>query len=175
MNRKRAVQISTLLFLAALLLASCNKEGKPKPSKMMGSLASYQSLQTVERKLEWKPGDWQVLEDRRPLNSDQRPPFRMFTLVRKNWLQWRNAGDLQLTFYNDRLMIVRFYPQNLESFKGALSAEDSVAFSPQGDAHIDPSTRVWIGKDEEGKTYVGWIDKVLQGEMDDWLKKYPPS
>jgi hypothetical protein len=173
MNTRTKLAIA--LAVTSLLLASCNKEGKPKPSKMMGSLNSYQSLQDVERKLEWKPGEWQVVEDRRPLNSDKRPPFRMFTLVRKNWLQWRNAGDLQLTFYNDRLMIVRFYPQNLNSFTSALSAEDSVAFSPQGDSRIEPSTRVWIGKDEEGKTYVGWIDKVLQGEMDDWLKKYPPS
>lgn len=173
MNTRTKLAIA--LTALSLLLASCNKEGDPKPSKMMGSLFSYQSLQTVERKLEWKPGDWQVVDDRRPLNSDQRPPFRMFTIVRKNWLQWRNAGDLQLTFYNDRLMIVRFYPQNLDSFRGALAAEDSVSFSQQGDTRIDPSTRVWIGKDEEGKTYVGWIDKVLQVEMDDWLKKYPPS
>lgn len=150
----------------------CRNEGKPKPSKMMDSLYSYQSLQAVQRSLDLNVGDWDVLEDRRPLSSDKRPPFRMFTISRKNWVQWRNAGDLQLTFFNDRLMIVRFYPMNIDMFKGALSAEEGIGFTAQGDAWIDPSTRVWVGKDESGKIYVGWIDKVLQHEMDEWIKKY---
>jgi hypothetical protein len=173
MNRK-ANRTFEVLALAAMLLAGmgCRNEGKPKPSKMMGPLYSYQSLQTVEKKIDLKAGDWDVLEDRRPLSTDKRPPFRMFTISHKNWVQWRNAGDLQLTFYNDRLMIVRFYPMDLEMFKGALSAHDEIGFSQQGDTWIDPSTRVWIGKDDDGKVYVGWIDKALQAEMDQWIKKY---
>lgn len=170
-DRKRHIGFGVVLMML-VCAGGCRKEGDPQPSKMMGPLYSYQSLQKVQRVLDLKAGDWDVLEDRRPLSTDTRPPFRMFTLSRKNWLQWRNAGELQLTFYNDRLMIVRFYPMNMDGFKGALAVEDGISFGPQGDSRIEPSTRVWIGKDDDGRIYVGWIDKALQGEMDDWIKKY---
>lgn len=173
MKRNRTARLLIVAVTFALVSAAgCRKEGDRKPSKMMGSLYSYQSLQKVQRVLELEAGDWDVVEDRRPLASDKRPAFRMFTISRKNWVQWRNAGELQLTFYNDRLMIVRFYPTTLESYKGALAAEDGISFGPHGDSRIEPSTRVWIGKDDDGRIYVGWIDKALQYEMDDWLKKY---
>ncbi len=171
-SKIRRVGYAAVVVLMLLMIAACNKEGKPKPSKMMGTLYSYQSLQAVQRELDMQPADWTVVEDRRPLASDKRPAFRMLTISRKNFVQWKNAGDLQMTFYNDRLMIVRFYPMNLEMFKGAVAAEDGLGFSQQGDAWIEPSTRVWVGKDDDGRVYVGWIDKVLQHEMDDWIKKY---
>jgi hypothetical protein len=41
-----------------------------------------------------------------------------------------------------------------------------------GESRIQPSTRVWIGKDEGGRSYIGWIDKTLQAEQDAWVKQY---
>ncbi len=41
-----------------------------------------------------------------------------------------------------------------------------------GEAHIAPSTRIWVGKDETGRSYLGWIDKTLQAEQDAWVKQY---
>ena len=45
-------------------------------------------------------------------------------------------------------------------------------FAGDGEAHIEPSTRVWVGKDENGRSYIGWIDKTLQAEQDAWVKQY---
>jgi hypothetical protein len=166
---------NALTFIAATLLllatASCRKDDF-RPSKMAGPLYSGQSLETVERKLDLKPGDWEVLEDRKPLSSDKRPMFRIFSFSKKDFPLLDTPGqNLILTFYNDRLMTVQFYPYSLDAFKAAL-ASDGVTLSADGDAHIQPSTRVWVGKDPEKKTYVGFMDKALQAEHDAWMAKY---
>ena len=166
-------QVLTLTAIAALLLASpaCRKKDF-EPSKMVGPLYSYQSLETVERKLDLKPGEWEVLEDRKPLSTDTRPMFRMFTFSKKDFPLLDTPGqNLIMTFYNDRLMTVQFYPYNMSAFKSAL-ASDGVNFSSEGDAHIAPSTRVWLGKDDNGKLYVGFMDKALEAEHDAWIARY---
>ncbi|HWR34857.1 MAG TPA: hypothetical protein VN622_03165 [Clostridia bacterium] len=171
MNRRAYV----VAIVLVLLLGACRREGEHKPSKLIAPLYSGQSLQTAQRVLELEAGNWDVLEDRRPLPSDKRPPFRIFTISKKNWPHNASKGELVMTFFNDRLMTTQFYTDNLEQFKAALQGQDSLIFSEAGDTKIEPSTRVWIGKDASGRRYVGWIDKVLQREHDDWVSKYAQS
>jgi hypothetical protein len=160
--------IATTLFLGA---SACKKKDF-EPSKMAGPLYSYQSLETVERKLDLKPGDWDVLENRKPLSTDTRPMFRILTFSKKDFPLLDTPGkNLVMTFYNDRLMTVQFYPYNMSAFKSALAA-DGVNLSSEGDAHISPSTHVWVGKDDHGQLYVGFMDKVLEAEHDGWMAKY---
>lgn len=167
---RKALTLATALALLSLL--ACKKD-EFKPSKLVGPLYSGQSLETVERKLDLKPGDWDVLEDRKPLSSDKRPMFRIFTFSKKQFPLLDTPGqDLVMTFYNDRLMTVQFYPYNLDAFKAALQSQDSVALSPDGDSHVAPSTRIWVGKDPSKKMYVGFMDKALMAEHDDWMRKY---
>jgi len=168
-----ARRVVTLVIASALLLAaSACKKKDFEPSKMVGPLYSYQSLETVERKLDLKPGDWDVLENRKPLSTDTRPMFRIFTFSKKDFPLLDTPGkNLVMTFYNDRLMTVQFYPYNMSSFKSALAA-DGVNLSAEGDGHIPPSTHVWLGKDDHGQLYVGFMDKVLEAEHDAWMAKY---
>lgn len=163
-----------LTIVTALMLAgACRKKDDFKPSKLVGPLYSGQSLETVERKLDLKAGDWETLEDRRPLSSDKRPPFRILTISKHEFPMLGVAGkQLVMTFYNDRLMTVQFYPYDLDAFRSALSSQDNVSLSQQNDARVAPSTRVWLGKDNDGREYFGFIDKTLQAEYDDWVKKY---
>src|SRR5512146_2857999 len=148
-------KLLTLTIAAALLLsASACRKKDFEPSKMLGPLYSYQSLETVERKLDLKPGDWEVLEDRKPLSSDTRPMFRIFTFSKKDFPLLDTPGRrLIMSFYNDRLMTVQFYPYNMSAFKSALAA-DGTTLSSEGDAYIAPSTHVWLGKDDQGQLYV---------------------
>lgn len=168
-----AGRAATLLIIAALFLgASACKKKDFQPSKMAGELYSYQSLETVERKLDLKPDDWDVLENRKPLSTDKRPMFRIFTFSKKDFPLLGTSGrKIIMTFYNDRLMTVQFYPYNMSAFKSALSA-DGTTLSPAGDAYIPPSTHVWLGKDDQGQYYVGFMDKVLEAEHDAWMAKY---
>jgi hypothetical protein len=112
-----------------------------------------------------------VIEDRKPLTSDTRPRFQIYTIA-VPYFHRGVQGRLVLHFFNDRLMRTQFYPQDIDAYESALFAQESVNFNDQKESFISPATKVWIGKDEKGAKYVGWVDKNLKAEMDDWIKKY---
>jgi hypothetical protein len=164
-----------LCCAAALLVslaAGCKHNEKEfKPSKLASGLFSGQSLQTVERKLDMMAGNFDVVVDRTPLPSDTRPPYRLLVISKKNQRLIGQSGELVFTFFNDRLMTTQFYPVDMDAARGAMDAEQQVSLRG-GEGHIEPSTRVWVGKDENGRSYIGWIDKSLQAEQDAWVKQY---
>ena len=80
-----------------------------------------------------KAGEWDVLEDRRPLVSDRRPEFRMLTVSRQGFAKFGASGELVMTFYNDRLMTTLFYPTDLDALRSGLAREAGISFSSQGD------------------------------------------
>ncbi len=168
-NRKRL--LFSALMIVLLLAASCQRSGdkKLKPSELASGLYSGQSMEAVERKL--NGGSFEIIEDRTPLPSDTRPPYRLLVISKKNERVNGQAGELVLTFFNDRLMTSQFYPADVAAARAAVEAGERLSLAG-GDAHIQPSTRVWVGKDENGRSYIGWIDKALQGEQDAWLKQY---
>lgn len=168
-NQKRL--LFSALVVVLLLAASCQRSGekKLKPSALAAGLYSGQSMQAVERKLDG--GSFDIVEDRTPLPSDTRPLYRLLVISKKNARIDGQAGELVLTFFNDRLMTSQFYPADATAARAAVEAGQGLSLAG-GDAHIQPSTRVWVGKDESGRSYIGWIDKALQGEQDAWLKQY---
>lgn len=162
-----------LALVCLVLLSGCKKKEEFNPSKLVGPLYSGKSLEAVERDLNLKAGDWDVLEDRRPLTSDKRPPFRIYTLSKKDFPLLGVPGQqLIMTFYNDRLMTVQFYPHSLDAFKAALASRENIAFSGDNDANVAPAAHIWIGKDRDRHTYVGFIDRTLQQEYDNWVRTY---
>ena len=166
-----------LLYCAMVLLlcfaASCKRKDEKefKPSKLAAELFSGQSLQTVERKLDMMAGNFDIVVDRTPLPSDTRPPYRLLVISKKNLRVEGQPGELVLTFFNDRLMTTQLFPSDLAAARAAVEAAQQISLA-SGEAHILPSTRVWVGKDENGRSYIGWIDKTLQAEQDAWVKQY---
>ncbi len=161
MKRKIVV---TLVSLIVLSFCSCTKKTSADASKLMGKLYSGQSLQTVQRKLDLSAGDWQVQQDDRSLNTGGQKPSRLYVISKKPFVQYGDSGELVLTFYNDELVATQFYPSNLDSFREQVQSDDKIDLS-SGENKIPPSTRVYVGKDNTGRSYVGWIDKVRQNEM----------
>jgi hypothetical protein len=167
-----AVRVFALALLALSCAAGCRAKNELKPTKLMPPLYSAYNLQKVQRELNLKPGDWQVLEDRRPLTGDQRPEFRMLTISHRGFTKFSATGELVMTFYNDRLMTTLFYPTDLGALRSTLAREAGISFSAQGDFRIAPSTRVWIGRARDGRSYIGWIDLELERQQDQWIEKY---
>ena len=160
----------------ALLLwlpASCKHGDKKefKPSKLAPGLYSGQSLQAVERKLNMMAGNFDILMDRTPLPSDTRPPYRLLVISKKNQRVEGQNGELVLTFFNDRLMTTQFFAADLAAARASMETGQQIPLA-SGEGHIEPSTRVWVGKDENGRSYIGWIDKTLQADQDAWVKQY---
>jgi hypothetical protein len=169
-NSKRPIFCAIVLVLLA---ASCKRQGEKNfhPSRLAGELYSGQSLQTAERKLDMMAGNFDILVDRTPLPSDTRPPYRLLVISRKGARIAGQPGELVLTFFNDRLMTSQFYADDLAAARAAVEQGQNLSLAG-GEAHIEPSTRVWVGKDEEKRSYIGWIDKTLQAEQDAWAKQY---
>jgi hypothetical protein len=170
-NEKRLLFFAMIALL--LLSAGCQRSGekKLKPSALAAGLFSGQSVQAVERKLDMMAGSFKVLEDRTPLPSDTRPPYRLLVISTQNARVDGQGGELVLTFFDDRLMTAQFYAADLAAARAAVEAKQQLSLAG-GDAHIPPSTRVWVGKDDSGRSYIGWIDKGLQAEQDAWIKQY---
>ena len=169
---RSAVRALALILLALLCVPGCHRKDEFRPSKLLPPLRSGYSLRKVQAELKLKPGDWQVLEDRRPLVSDQRPEFRMLTLLHPSFTKFGTSGELVMTFYNDRLMTTLFYPDDMAALRSGLAREAGITFSAQGDARIEPTTRVWVGKSRDGRSYIGWIDLELERQQNAWIEKY---
>lgn len=161
------------VVLAVCLAASCKRKSEEEfhPSPLATDFYSGQSLQTAQRKLNMMAGNFDVLVDRRPLPSDTRPPYRLLVISKKGAKIDDQPGELVMTFFNDRLMTMQFYAENLGASRAAVEASQKISLAG-GSSHLEPSTRIWVGKDETGRSYIGWIDKYLQAEQDEWIRQY---
>jgi len=173
MTMPKWLPYSAILLLSLCFAASCrHRDDKEfKPSNLAAGLSSGESLEAVERKLPMMAGKFDILQDRRPLPSDTRPPYRLLVISTKAQPVNGQNGELEMTFFNDRLMTVQFFPADMTAAQQAVEAGQKLSLA-SGEGHIEPSTRVWIGKDETHRSYIGWIDKALQAEQDAWIRQY---
>lgn len=169
MERKSAILVVCLL----LMVSGCRKKEAFEPSRLFGKTYSGQSLQTVERQLELRAGDWNVLEDQRSLSGQAEPPSRLYIISKPAFRAYDTDGELTLTFFNDELVGTRFYASSIDKACAAVEAQQSIGLCSGGDARIEPSTHVWIGKDQSNRSYIGWIDKQRQAVLDNWNAAHP--
>jgi hypothetical protein len=158
----------TFVVFSALTAVSCrHKKDEIPPTPLGCGLESLMPQAKVERKLNVKSPEWEVVEDRRPLSTDTRPMFHILTLSRKGATCGGERGEVQVTFYNDRLMYMQFYAENFDA------ARNAAGLNPRtGDTHIAPNTRVWAGRSEDRRQYLGWMDLQLKREYDNWINMY---
>lgn len=108
-----------------------------------------------------------VTDDNRLPKQKRIPPFNILTIKISDVNVGLYGGAASLTFFNDRLMEVRFFPDNVDGF---LQTIDGLSKSENVD--IKPFTRVWFYQDFEDKKYIGWIDYRLQQQVDTWIRNY---
>jgi hypothetical protein len=165
---KRFVTLALGLTTLAMLLACGKKsnEPKPEPTPLFQKTVSYWSLEKAKHELGLT--SWVTVEDRQPLVSDKRPPFRLLVIRVPDYRDHGYTGSLVLWFYNDRLMKTQFYVPNAKDYVNVAGV--SVGNDLSG--AISPHTRVWIGKEGDGRTYIGMEDEILKQQMDDWVVRY---
>jgi hypothetical protein len=160
---------SSVLFLAVIgicvIAGGCKKKPDYQPSKLMGDLTSGLSVRGAQHALDTRPTQWETLDDRRSF-SGVTPEWHEVVIVKKNFSAYGQTGDIVLSFFNEELVSAQFYPVDIVAAKEAVSVKDKVGFTAQGDAHTSIATRVWIGKDQDGRSYIGWIDKTRQAVRD---------
>jgi hypothetical protein len=163
-------------ILAVVLLLSvsgCRKKETFEPSRLFDETYSGQSLQAVERKLHLRAGDWTVIEDQRSLSGGSEPPSRLYIISKAGYQGYGSEGELVLTFFNDELVGTRFFPKDLSTACAGVERQQNIGLCSGGDARIEPFTRVWVGKNDSGQRYLGWIDKQRQAALDNWNAARP--
>src|ERR1035441_6375917 len=97
--------LAAAVTMVAVLLA-CGKKSsdlpKPEPTALFKPAMSYWNFEKTRRELKYD--NWEMIEDRRPLVSDKRPPFRLIVIRVPEFKDHGFTGSLVLWFYNDRLM-----------------------------------------------------------------------
>lgn len=163
-----------IVLLTLFVLASgCrnSSEKKFQPSPLAPGLFSGQSLEAVERELKMMDGSFDIVMDRVPLPSDTRPPYRLLIISRKNQVLAEQKGELEMTFFNDQLMTTRFFAADVPAAQAAFERSQKFTIT-SGQSDLAPMTRIWVGKDENLRGYIGWTDKKLRLKQDAWVRQY---
>lgn len=169
---KRFVTFAVGGPILAMLLACGKKsdEPKPDPTPLFKPAVSYSSFEKTKHDLGLKT--WETVEDRQPLVSDKRPPFRLLVIRVPEYQDHGYTGSLVLWFYNDRLMKTQFYVPKVKEYLNAAGGDQQVSLGSDLSGGISPHTHVWIGKEGDGRTYLGMEDEVLSQQMKDWIERY---
>ncbi|MCK5564670.1 MAG: hypothetical protein KAJ07_05445 [Planctomycetes bacterium] len=104
--------------------------------------------------------------------GDTRPPFDFLSLSIKDYQHKGYAGELVLSFFNDRLMQCIFYPVDVEGFEKVLTKDLKMKVTKEDERKISGNVNLWHYIDYEGRPYFRWVDKRLEKENDAWIMRY---
>lgn len=170
------MKTTTYIFLLTLLLFSgcsgtdynCQSD---KPKILIGNFRSYQTFKEFEKYLFDKADTIIVFENSRLSESDTRPEFSIYTVIIPNYKLENVNGKLRASFYNDRLMSIWFYPDNISKFNEILESKYDISIKGNEDI-MRGCLRINHWTDFEGNEYYGWSDLMLINEQNDWISKY---
>jgi hypothetical protein len=101
-----------------------------------------------------------------------RPPFNMHTITIKHYSHLGFSGELNISFFNNRLISTTFYPADVEKYIEAVVKAEGLKFDNNQEAKLPPHTRVRFAVDHKGRKYVDWSDIRLDKEVELWIKRY---
>lgn len=139
-------------------------------TKLINGIESYQSIEEFRKFLDRSTLIWKVSQDSKP-SPKGRPPFNISTITIKNYLHLGFSGDLEISFFNNRLAATTFYPSDVGKYIVALATE-GIKFDTNHEAKLSPHTRVRSAVNYKGQKYVDWSDIRLDKEVELWIKRY---
>ncbi len=160
-------------FALILIAGGCGSESftdiEKERAPLIAGLESYASRAEVLPKLT-EGVETKVVEDIARNKNASQPPHKVYAVKLLTYEHLRQPGQLLLTFFNDRLMQVAFYPENFDDYVAALRAS-GVALRT-GNELVVGHTTIWIGKDFDNVPFIGWADERLRAQQRRWLSKY---
>lgn len=158
--------ILPVLFL--FLSCSMNDSGLLHPGLLINGIESFSPINKVE--VLKNASSMEVLEDTKLPEGDKRPPFSIYS-VSIPYRHFDVAGNLHLSFLNNRLMNTWFYPSDQKADLNALKNND-IDLIIDNERKISKYVRVWKYKNFNNKLYVAWEDIRLRKELNDWIRSY---
>ena len=170
---KKSITCFSILIL--LLISGCSETKyncqSDKPKQLIGDFSSYQTLIDFETLLNEKADTLIVFENSRLSDSDTRPEFSIYTVIIPNFTMTIGNGKLRASFYNDRLMSVWFYPDDISEFEEILNSKYGISLN-ENETIITDCVKIHKWKDLEGNIDFGWTDLKLSNDQNSWISKY---
>jgi hypothetical protein len=139
-------------------------------TRLINGIECYQSIDEFKSFLSRSSLQWEESKDTQP-SPKSRPPFNMFTITIKNYSHLGFSGELNIGFFNNRLINTTFYPTVVEKYIEALGKE-GIKLDNKEEAKLLPYTRVRVATDYKGRRYIKWSDIRLDKEVELWIKRY---
>jgi hypothetical protein len=155
----------SLVMLVALVIG-CSSSG---PTRLFENFKSYQSPDVVRAMLVKTPGENHWEEQTKsfdPIPPDKRPAYRFLT-ISGPYRSLGISGKLETTFYDGRLMAVRFTTTKGTEYLDLMRARSSVPTRATEEIVLDRHTKVRFDTNADGTVRFSWFDAKLWA---DWLK-----
>lgn len=152
-----AQQVLPVTLFFCLLFTGC---GSSRPSTLINSIRSHQSLEEVKRSLKLGSKQWKVYSDYKAIHA--------LTISVPNYVHRGVSGELHLRFFEDQLMSTSFYSASADykSYKMSLKRELGVPINKEIDVKVNGTAihlAEWIGRDG-----ITWVNIPLNDEFSEW-------
>ena len=164
-----------ILCFFLLCLAGCKDnvsfvKVESERTKLICGIESYQSIDDFKLFLSKSKIQWEESKGQSSIKG--RPPFDMYTIIVKNYSHLDSMGELNIGFFNNRLIGTTFYPNQMEAYLHALEKYEGIKFDHRSQINIPAYTCIVIATDYKGQKYIRWSDTRLDKEVELWIKKY---
>ena len=174
MNRSglwRRAGITVALLLVAVSL-SWLRLSSPRSVELAAGLRSRQTVAEAQRELQTSQAEWSVIEDSSLPPDDPRPPFDITTVSLAPFEHLGVTGELVLEFFNDRLVSVRFYPEQPRRYLEVLAESEAIDLSDRRGPTSRGGATIEKARDHRGRTYVIWSDPRLVRKRQRWVMRH---
>jgi len=139
-------------------------------TKLINGIESYQSVDQFKDFLSHNSYQWD--ESKSQPATGRRPPYNTNTIIIKNYSYLGFYGELDVGFFNNRLIRTTFIPIDYEKCMEAIVKIEGLKFDSNQSAKLPPHTNVRFAVDYKGRKYISWSDDRLDREVKIWIMRY---
>jgi len=162
-----------ILFIYVTVFVACVDEpGKQvrKPTPLLAGIESYQSFQEVQKHVLLAEVEWKVISQSKLSDKGFCPRFDNLT-ISVPFTHLDHQGEAWFQFINEKLFATLFFPDDF-SYAYRKDLEMKFGLFQDGDeSELLPYTQIWIATMFNKGQYVGWEDKRLDEEIEQYILK----
>ena len=170
---------ATVLIAASgmlLLLGACCEplgtyEGQREGALIFDGFESYSSPREVLGRAARRSWD-DIADERQQAYLDCAPPA-VFTYGTMNeYTHLGENGKALFAFFNERLWLVHFYPEDLNAYLESLCEIQKLCLDSANSESAGPSVEAGLRRTADRMDSVYWVDRRLSKEKSRWIRKY---
>jgi len=156
-----------------LPIGACERQvGASGAAELLDGFTSADSPEKAASRLTKEGRSWDLIEESNLAADDPRPRFSILRWRVPSYTVEAFRGELELLFFNDRLVSTAFYPSEPELFFQHVREMTGITLGESGVSPTDRRTIIRTGRDYRGSAYALWEDKRLAEEMRRWIRKF---